>query len=66
METNIDEKHIYKNALKRIVELDRKLQDCFLRAGYYTSGETSKYFSEAIQIARSAISEGAMANVRRR
>ena len=65
METNIDEKHIYKNALKRIVELDRKLQDGFLSAGYYTGGETSKYFSEAIQIARTAISEGAIANVRK-
>ena len=63
METNIDEKHIYKNALKRIVELDRKLQEGFLSAGYLTGGETSKYFSEAIQIARAAISEGAMANV---
>ena len=65
METNIDEKYIYKNALKRIVELDSKLQDCFMSAGYYTGGETSKYFSEAIQIARNAISEGAIANVRK-
>lgn len=65
METNIDEKYIYKNALKRIVELDRKLQDCFISAGYYTGGEASKYFSEAIQIARTAITEGAIANVRK-
>lgn len=65
METNIDENHIYKNALKRIVELDRKLQDSFISAGYYIGGETSKYFSEAIQIARNAISEGAIANVRK-
>lgn len=66
MDTNIDEKYIYKNALKRIVELDRKLQDCFISAGYYTGGESSKYFSEAIQIARTAISEGAMANVQKK
>ena len=60
METIIDEKHIYKNALKRIVELDGKLRDRFVSAGYYTSGEAGKYFSEAIQIARLAIAEGAM------
>jgi hypothetical protein len=62
---DIDEKHIYKNALKRIVELDKKLQDGFLSAGYVTGGETSEYFLEAVQIARRAISEGAMANVRK-
>lgn len=66
METNIDEKYIYKNALKRIVELDRQLQDGFMNTGYFTGGETGKYFSEAIQIARSAISEGAMLNVRKK
>lgn len=60
---SIDEKHIYKNALKRIVELDGKLQETFLQSGYLTGGESSKYFAEAVQIARTAISEGVMANV---
>ena len=60
---SIDEKHIYKNALKRIVELDGKLQENFLQSGYLTGGESSKYFAEAVQIARTAISEGVMANV---
>ena len=62
---SIDEKHIYKNALKRIVELDGKLQENFLQSGYLTGGESSKYFAEAVQIARTAISEGVMANVRK-
>ena len=62
---SIDEKHIYKNALKRIVELDGKLQETFLQSGYLTGGESSKYFAEAVQIARTAISEGVMANVRK-
>lgn len=60
---SIDEKHIYKNALKRIVELDGKFQENFLQSGYLTGGESSKYFAEAVQIARTAISEGVMANV---
>ena len=62
---SIDEKHIYKNALTRIVELDGKLQETFLQSGYLTGGESSKYFAEAVQIARTAISEGVMANVRK-
>lgn len=62
---SIDEKHIYKNALKRIVELDGKLQETFLQSGYLTGGESSKYFAEAVQIARTAITEGIMANVRK-
>jgi hypothetical protein len=60
---SLDEKHIYKNALKRIVELDGKLQESFLQSGYLTGGESSKYFAEAVQIARTAITEGIMANV---
>lgn len=63
---SIDEKYIYKNALKRIVELDGKFQETFLRSGYLTGGESSKYFAEAIQIARTAITEGIMANVRKK
>lgn len=63
---SIDEKHIYKNALKRIVELDGKLQETFLQSGYLTGGESSKYFAEAVQIARTAITEGIMANVRKK
>lgn len=62
---SIDEKYIYKNALKRIVELDGKFQDNFLQSGYLTGGESSKYFAEAVQIARTAISEGVMVNVRK-
>jgi hypothetical protein len=57
---DIDEKYIYKNALKRIVELDTKMQDGFLQTGYITGGGDGKYFSEAVRIASAAISEGAM------
>ena len=63
---SIDEKHIYKNALKRIVELDGELQNNFLQSGYLTGGEASKYFAEAVQIASTAISERVMANVRKK
>ena len=63
---SIDEKNIYKNALKRIVELDGKLQETFLQSGYLTGGESGKYFAEAVQIARTAITEGIMANVRKK
>lgn len=70
METNkeiddIDEKYIYKNALKRIVDLDLKLHECAIDAGYITGVEESRYFLEAIGIARKAISEGAMRHVKK-
>ena len=57
---DIDEKHIYKNALRRIVELDTKMTDSVLQTGYMTGGEGCKLFGEAVRIARTAISEGAM------
>ena len=57
---DIDEKHIYKNALRRIVELDAKMHDSVMQSGYMIGGESSRYFSEAVKIARNAISEGAM------
>lgn len=57
---DIEEKHIYKNALKRIVELDLKLNDSILNQGYVTGCESRNYFTEAVGIARKAISEGAM------
>ena len=60
---DMDEKQIYKSALKRIVELDGELRNLFLNTGYFTGGESSKYFTKAVDIARTAISEGAMANV---
>ena len=44
METNkeiddIEEKYIYKNALKRIVDLDLKLHEYAVDAGYITGAE---------------------------
>ena len=70
METNkeiddIDEKRIYKNALKRIMELDDEMRDSVISVGYVTGTEGSKYFSKAIAIARNAISEGAMRYVKK-
>lgn len=55
-----DEKQIYKNALRKIVELDGEMHEGFLAAGYCTGGESGKYFTKAIQIARTAIADGAM------
>ena len=70
METNkeiddIEEKYIYKNALKRIMDLDVEMHDSVIGIGYMTGAEGSKYFSKAIAIARKAISEGAMRHVKK-
>ena len=62
---DIEEKHIYKNALKRIVDLDLKLHESAISTGYITGSEGSRYFSEAIAIARKAISDGAMRYVKK-
>lgn len=59
-----DEKCIYKNALKRIVALDQKMRSGLIQSGYVTGAEGSKYFSEAIGIAREAIMQGGMLYVK--
>lgn len=60
-----DEKHIYKNALRRIIELDTKMHDSILRYGNTMSSESDKYLTEAIKIARVAIAEGAMQYIKK-
>ena len=62
---DIDEKYIYKNALKHIVELDEEMRESAFDIGYMTGAEGSKYFSKAIAIARKAISDGAMRYVKK-
>ena len=70
METNkeiddIEEKYIYKNALRQIVELDAKMRDKIVSSGYVSGVEESKCFIKAVSIARQAISEGALRHVRK-
>ena len=62
---DIEEKYIYKNALKRIMELDVEMRNAVINIGYITGAEGSKYFSKAIAIARKAISEGSMRYVKK-
>ena len=47
----------YRNALKRIVQLDKEMDESINRSGYATGGEAGHYFYKAVKVAKEALKD---------